>query len=106
MRHLGRGEEHRRGVGAGRDAGPAPDAGRGVEGPLRSVFGDGKVVGFGRASSVHRHESARFDDSVKGATIDDQVPDYGKGARPPRLDPDLGAVLEAAHVELAGGDPS
>src|SRR5206468_5035225 len=46
--------------------------------------------------------AAGRNDPVEGASIDDEVLDHRKGARPPGLDREGVAVLEAAHVKLAG----
>ena len=46
MGHLGRGKQHRRGVGAGSHTCPATDAGRGVHGLVGIFFGDGNGVGL------------------------------------------------------------
>ena len=46
------------------------------------------------------------DDAVERAAVDDEVLDHREGRGAPRLDVDLVAVLEVAHVELArGGRP-
>jgi len=103
--HLGRGEEHRRGVLAGGHAGSAADAGRGVEGALGLGAADGDGVGLGRGAGVHRHVATRFDEAVEGAAVDHEVLDDGEGGSPPRLDDDDGAIVEAPHVQLTGRDP-
>ena len=45
------------------------------------------------------------DDAVEGAAVDDEVLDDRERLRAPGLDRERVAVLEAAHVELAGGGP-
>ena len=45
--------------------------------------------------------AAGRDDAVEGAAIDHQVLDDREGLRAPRLEVELVAVLEVAHVELA-----
>ena len=45
---------------------------------------------------------ARLDDAVERAAIDDEVTHDRERVRAPRLDGDLVAVLERAHVQLAG----
>ena len=44
-----------------------------------------------------------LNDAVEGATVHDQVLDDREGLGPPRLHRDGVTVLEAAHVQLAGG---
>ena len=46
--------------------------------------------------------AAGLDDAVEGAAVDDEVLDHREARGPPRLDGDLVAVVELAHVELAG----
>src|SRR5712692_389012 len=106
VRDLGGGEELRGAVGTLRDTRAALDALRGVHGALLHRFGDEDVVGLGRASGVDGDEAAGLDDGVEGAAVDDEVLDDRKGASAPRLDANDVAVLEVAHVQLAGGGPA
>ena len=99
---LGGDEEHCRGIGAGRHAGAAANASRGVHGEFRVVLGDRKIIGLGSIPGPDGDESTRGDDPVEGAAIDHQVLDDREGGRPPRLDGQNVAVAEAPHVELAG----
>lgn len=63
---------------------------------------DQYVVRIGRAASVHVDIAAGLHDAVERAAVDHQVLDDREGVGAPRLDQDLGAVFEAAPVELAG----
>src|SRR5262249_35927301 len=103
VRDLGGDKEHRRGVWTGGDAGPTADAGRRVHRLLLRRLRDRDGVAVGRPAGVDRHEAARLNDAVESTAIDDEVLDQRKGSRSPRLDVDLVAVLESAHVDLAGG---
>ena len=64
----------------------------------------GTALASGALPVLDRDVSAGLDDPVQGAAIDHQVLDHREGRGAPWLDPDLVAVLEAAHVQLAGGD--
>src|SRR4051812_31634573 len=103
MRDLGGGEELRRAVRALRDARAALNALGRVHGLLLHRLRDGDRVRFDRAAGVDGDVAAGLDDLVQTAAVDDQVLDYGERLRAPRLDPDLVAVCELAHMQLAGG---
>ena len=89
-------------VGALGDACTAFDAFRGVHRALLDDLWHRNHVRFRRAAGVDGDEAAGLNDSVERAAIDDEVFDHRKCARAPRLDPDLIAVFEVAHVELTG----
>jgi hypothetical protein len=55
------------------------------------------------APGAHGDEAAGLDDAVEGAAVDGEVLDDRERGGAPGLDGDLVAVLELAHVELAGG---
>ena len=79
---LGRREQRGRRVLAGRDAGAAADALRGVERQLgRRPWGSGRALPSGAPPDVHRRVAAGLDDPVERAAIDDQVLDDREGAR-------------------------
>ena len=67
-----------------------------------TLLGNEDRVGILRAAGRRGDESAGLDDPVERAAIDDEILDHRKRARPPRLDVDRVAVLEASHVKLAG----
>ena len=50
-----------------------------------------------------RNKATGLDDAVKRPTIHHQVFDDGEGVGTPRLNRDVVAILEFAHMELAGG---
>ena len=104
LAHLGRDEEHGRTVLAGSHAGAAADAGGGVHGLVGHLFRDGEVVGVGGAAAVERHIAAGLLDFIESVTVDHKVADHGESGRTPGFDGDLVAVVELAHVQLAGGD--
>src|SRR5437867_5428097 len=97
-------EESGRCVGASGHAGAATDAGGGIHGQVRSLFGDGNRIAVGCASGRRRNEAAAGDDAVEGASIHDQVLDDRESASPPRLQVQNVAVLKVPHVELAHRD--
>ena len=70
----------------------------------RSAFslGTGMALPSGALPVGTRDEAARGDDAIEGAAVHDEVADHRERARAPRLDGDRVAVLEIAHVELAG----
>src|SRR5207253_2807663 len=52
---------------------------------------------------IHRDVAAGLDDAIERTAIDGQIADDRERGRPKRLDGDVIAVLELAHVELARG---
>lgn len=96
-------EEHGAGVGAGGHAGATADAGGRIHGEVGALLGDGQGVGVLRRTRGDTDEAAGGDDAVEGAAVHHQVLDDGEGFGPPGLDGDAVAILEAAHVQLAGG---
>jgi hypothetical protein len=103
MGHLGGGEQHGGTVGTRRHAGSAADARRSVQGLFGDLRVDGDRVGLRLGASVDRDVAAGLQDPIEGRTVDHEIADHRKGSRPPRLQGDLRAVTEVAHVELAGG---
>ena len=99
---LGTDEQRRRPVGAGRHAGAAADAGGDVEGPVGLVLRHGYGVRVRGRAGVDRDVAAGLDDPVEGRAVDAEVLDDRERVGPPGLDDDLVAVLEGAHVQLAG----
>ena len=102
VRHLGAHEQHPRCVGAGGDAGAAPDAGGRRERLVDVVLGDEHRVRVRCRAGVHRHEPAGLDDPVERGPVHDEVLEHRERRRAPRLDGDGVAVRERAHVQLAG----
>ncbi len=103
VRDLGRHEQHRRRVGACRDASTATDALGGIHGAIRILFRDQNLVRVPRGARTHRNVAAGLDDAVECAAVDDQILDHGERIRAPGLQGDLVAVFEVPHVKLAGG---
>ena len=95
-------EEHCRTVLAGCGAGSAADAGCSIHTLVGILLGDGYCVAVGHRVGAYRDETAGLKDLVVGAAVDYEVLDHGECGRTPRLDGDGLAVLELAHVELAG----
>lgn len=100
---LGRDEEHGGAVLAGGDTCAAADAGGGVHGLVGDGLRDGNVVCVGSAAAVERHVAAGLLNLVEGVAVDGEVADDGERGRAPGLDGDDVAVVELAHVQLAGG---
>ena len=101
-RHAGGDEEHGRTVLARRGAGSAADAGGGVHRLLGVGLRDRNGVGVGHRVRAHRDEASGLQNLVVSRTVHHEVLDDGERRRAPRLDGDRRAVLELAHVDLAG----
>ena len=101
-RHAGGDEEHGRTVLARRGAGSAADAGGGVHRLLGVGLRDRNGVGVGHRVRAHRDEASGLQNLVVSRTVHHEVLDDGERCRAPRLDGDRRAVLELAHVDLAG----
>src|SRR5690606_34403253 len=54
-------------------------------------------------AGANRYVATRLDDAIERAAIDAEVAQDGERGRAPRLDPELVAIAEVAHVELADG---
>jgi hypothetical protein len=97
-------EEHGTGVFACSYTGSAANAFGGVHGHIGTSFGNGYAIGVWHTSCSYADIAARLDYFVKSATVHNEVSDYRKWFGPPWFNPYLVAVIELAHVELAGGD--
>jgi len=86
-------------------AGAAADTGGGGEGAIGLIFFDREGVGVHGVAGIDGNIASGLDDTIKCATVYDQVLDDGKGVGPPGLDNDGITVLEGAHMQLAGGSP-
>ena len=95
-------EEHRGAILAGCHACAAADAAGGIHGLVGVDLRDGEVVGILSAAAVEADVAAGLLDLVECVTVDHEVLDYRERSRTPGLHRDSLAVLEAAHVELAG----
>ena len=104
MADLGSHKQHGTGILAGRNTGTATDAGGSVHGHVGIVFRDGNHVGVRHAARGGADVASRLDDLVKSGTVYHQVADNGERLCTPRLNPNLVAIAELAHVQLAGGD--
>lgn len=102
--HLGADEEHGAGILAGRHAGAAADAGGSIHSLVGDVLGHKDIVGVGHAAGGGADVAAGLDDFVEGGAVHHKVFDDGEGLGAPGLHPYLVAVVEVAHVQLAGGD--
>jgi hypothetical protein len=103
VRDLRAREEGRRRVRAGGHARATADAGGRLHRLVRVRLGYEDRVRLGRAARARRDVPARRDDSVEGGAIDDEVAQHRERRRAPRLEPQVVAVLEVPHVQLAHG---
>ena len=103
MLDLGPGEQHRRAVRAGRDAGPAPNADCGIEGLLLGLRGDRHRVRVRLGAGLGRNVATCLDHPVERRAVGDQVSHHREGRIPERLDLDRRPVGELPHIYLAGG---
>ena len=99
-----RGEEHGRGVFAGGNARSTSNAGGGVKCFVSFVLFNLNVVGIRCGTSADVYITASGDDAVKSSTVNDEVTKDRECLSAEGLNPDGVAILELAHVELAGGD--
>jgi len=97
-------EEHGGAVFAGGDTSAAADASRCIHGLVRFGFGNGQCIGIGCPASVDGDITSCLYNAVQGRTVNDQVTDDRKGLGAPGLHINFIAVVEVAHVQLAGGD--
>src|SRR5690625_5156124 len=102
VRDLRAGEQHGRAVRAGCDACAAADTGRGVERAVRAALVDGDGMCVRCRSGGCADVAPGLDDPVERAAVDDEVFEDGERLGSPRLDVDHVAVVETAHVQLAG----
>ena len=100
MAYLGCNEEHGAGVLAGCDTGTASDALRGIHGEVGRAFVDRYGAGVGGRAGCGTDVASGLNDGVESGAVDDEVFDDREGFGAP----DVVAVVETAHVELAGGD--
>ena len=101
---LGGYKEHSRTILAGSDTCAAADASSAIHCHIGHLLGDGYSVGVGCAAGIEGYITAGLLDLVEGVTADHKVADNGESGRAPRFDGDGVAVVEFAHVQLAGGD--
>ena len=104
MTHFSPYKQHGTGVFAGGYAGTATDTRCCIHSHIGLVFWNRNRVGIGYASSCGTDVASRLDDFVEGGAVNHQVADDREGLGAPGLNPDVVAIAELAHVELAGGD--
>ena len=98
MTDFGAYKKHGTGVLASGYAGTAANAGGSIHGHVGLMFWNGNSVGIGNATRRGADVASRLDDLVESGTVYHQVADHGEGFGPPRLNPDVVAILELAHV--------
>ena len=104
MADLGTYKQHRTGVFAGSHTCTAADARCRIHGHISIVLWTGDGVGIRDAARGGADVASCLDDLVEGGAVHHKVADDGEHLGTPRLDPDVVAVIEFAHVKLAGGD--
>ncbi len=103
LRDLRRYEEHGRAVLTSCDTGATADAAGAVHSLVGILLGDEDGIGVLSLTSADGGVAASLDDLVESTAVHHAVLDDREGSRAPRLDGDDVAIVEAAHVELAGG---
>ena len=101
---LGADKEHGRSILASSHTGSAADTGGGIHGLVGLVFGNGDGVGIGYTAGGGADITTSLNNLVESGAVHHKVADDGEGLGTPRFNPDLIAIMELAHVELAGGD--
>ena len=96
-------EQHRRTVLAGSGTSTASYASRCIHALVSILLWDGDRIGIRHAARIDADEAACLQDLVVSTAVDDQVFDHRETAAAPGLNGDGAAILEFAHVELAGG---
>ena len=104
MTYLGTNKQHGTGILASRHASPATDARSRIHSHVGGMFWNQDGVGIGDTACGGADVASRLDDFVESGAVHHTVADDREGLGPPRLNPDFVAILELAHVELAGGD--
>ena len=104
MADLGPHKQHRAGVLAGGHTSPATDARCRIHGHVCLMFRNQDGIGIGDTARGGTDVAARLDDFVESGTVHHEVTDDGEGLGAPWFNPDIVAIVELAHVELAGGD--
>ena len=97
-------EQHSAGVLAGSNAGTATDARSRIHGHISLMFRNRNRVGVGDTACGSADVASRLDDFVEGGAVNHQVANDRESFSAPRFNPDVVAILELAHVELAGGN--
>ena len=97
-------KQHGAGILAGRHTSTATDARSRIHSHVRFVFWNRDGVGIGDTACCGADVASRLDDFVKGGAVYHEVADDGESFSAPGLDPDVIAILELTHVELASGN--
>ena len=104
MTDLGANKQHCAGVFAGSHTGAATNASCGIHGHVGLMFGDRNGVGIRHTTRGGADVASCLDDFVKCGAIYHEVAYNREWLSTPRLNPDIVAVFELAHVELTSGD--
>ena len=101
---FGADEEHGGGILASCDTGTTAYAGGSIHALVGLMLGNENTVGIGHTTSGGADVATGLDNLVEGGAVYDEVADDREGFGPPRFYPDFIAIVEMAHVQLAGGD--
>ena len=104
MADLGTHKQHRAGILASSHTGTATDAGCGIHGHVGFMFWNRNRVGIRHAARGGADVATCLDDFVECGTVHHEVAYNWERLGTPRLNPNVVAIMELAHVELAGGD--
>lgn len=104
MADLGTYEQHRAGILTSSHTGTATDARCGIHGHVGFMFWNRNRVGIRHAARGSADIASRLDDLVEGRTVHHEVANDWERFGTPGLNPNVVAIMELAHVELAGGD--
>ena len=104
MADFGPHKQHGAGIFASRHTSATADARSGIHGHVGIALGNRYHVGIRHTTRGGADIAPCLDDFVQRRAVDNQVADNGERFGAPRLNPNLVAILELAHVQLAGGD--
>ena len=97
-------KQHGTGILAGCHAGAAANTGSRIHGHVGFVPRNRDGVGIGDTARSCADVASRLNDFVKSGAVYHEVTNDREGFSAPRFNPDIVAILELAHVELAGGN--
>ena len=104
MTDFGANEQQGAGILAGSHTSTATDARSRIHSHIGLVLWNRNRVGIGYATCCGTDVASRLDDFVESGTVHHKVTDDGERLSAPRLNPNVVAIAEFAHVELASGD--
>ena len=97
-------KQHGASILASRHTGATTDTRSRIHSHVCFMFWNRDGVGIGDTARGGADVASRLDDFVEGGAVHHEVADDRESLSAPRLNPDVIAILELAHVELAGGN--